>query len=284
MGRAGALGVSGVTPPGRAWPLVSAAHFALCASLSCARFASDTDTLEAPEDQAAGVSDWDCPPGRAAAAAMTSTADRLDYSLRVMSLVSRALPVNLRVRACFMADLGCVQPLTPPLGPDSEGIVRVPLPVNFAGYLEVTSDDVSSSLVVFPTALSRAVAALLEEQPILLAPREPGTAFADALRTLSSPSTGTLVLSVLDCAGQGASGIRVLLDPPATPFSVIDGLPVAGRDTTTTYGVAGFFNVAPGVVVASGYIAATGEQVHQNALLVRAGWDSIASLLPVSRE
>lgn len=87
-------------------------------------------------------------------------------------------------------------------------------------------------------------------------------------------------LTVFDCAGSAAAGVRVELDTPAVPFAIIDGLPITNQRTTTSYATVGFFNVGPGVSVVSGYRADTGDIVGRDAIPVRAGWDTLVTMMP----
>jgi hypothetical protein len=259
-------------------------HGWLCVLAACSDFAGEQDVLAAPPEAASsalGSGAWDC-------RAISAISDPLVYSeaaslrlaLGVIDITTRRPPPGLKVRACLITDLGCERPLTESLSVNEDGVVTVPLAVGLSGFLELTGDGVAPALFILPSPLSEPVAAVLQNQPVILIPdgAEPGS--ATVLRGPSDPATGTLVVTVFDCAGQAAAGVRLELDTLALPFAIVDGLPVTNQDTTTSYATAGFVNVTPGVAIVSGYRADTGQRVGQDAVPVRAGWDTLVSMLP----
>jgi hypothetical protein len=94
------------------------------------------------------------------------------------------------------------------------------------------------------------------------------------------PGAGVVSMNTFDCVGPAAPGVRLELNAAAVPFSFIDGLPVAFRDTTTDDGAAGFANVLPGLVVVKGFRAGTTDLIGLETVLVRAGWVSVSNLMP----
>ena len=207
-------------------------------------------------------------------------ADRLEFALRAVDISTRATPPNLTVRACLITDPACERPITNALSADAEGIVHVPLTVGVSCFLEIQGDGIAPSLLVFPGPLSEDLARLLESRAVVVVPRESPESAPIPIRTQATPDTGTLLVTVYDCAGRGAAGVRLELNGPAVPFSIVDGLPIMNQNTTTTYATAGFINVEPGVSVVSGYRVDSGGFIGQDAVLIRAGWDTLANMLP----
>ncbi len=222
---------------------------------------------------------WDCTRGGATNDPLVyAEATSLALSIQVIDIFTRATPPNLKVRACLITDLACERPISVDLAPGVDGIVNIPLAIGVSGFLELTAQGMAPGLLVLPGPLSVELSLLLASRAVVLIPNESST--APGLRTQSAPDTGTVLVTVFDCTGSGAAGVRVEVDSPAVPFAIIDGLPITNQSTTTSYATVGFFNVAPGVAVVSGYRADTGGIVGRDAIPVRAGWDTLVTMLP----
>jgi hypothetical protein len=258
----------------------------LCAMgwLACSDFASEHDriTNDPPrEPSTLASSAWDCTTSGAVDDPLVySEATSLALAIQVIDIFTRATPPNLQVRACLITDLACERPITTDLSADAHGIVNVPLAIGLSGFLELTADGVAPGLFVLPGPLSVELSRLLGSRAVVLVPDGSPAGPALPIRTQSTADTGTLLVTVFDCAGRGADGVRLEVDSPAVPFAIIDGLPIINQRTTTSYAIAGFINVAPGVAVVSGYRTDTVEIVGRAAIPVRPGWDTLVTLLP----
>lgn len=262
-----------------------AAAIALCAtgSLACSDFASEHDIASGPAlpPSTLASSAWDCTTSGAVDDPLVySEATSLVLSIQVIDIITRETPPNLRVRACLITDLGCERPITPNLSADAEGIVNVPLATGLSGFLELTADGFGPGMFVLPGPLTLELAALLRSRAVVLVPTDSLESAVIPIRMASASQTGTLLVTVFDCDGRGADGVRIEVDTPALPFAIIDGLPIVDQRTTTSYATVGFINVEPGVAIVSGYRTDTGAIVGREAIPVRPGWDTLVSMLP----
>jgi hypothetical protein len=254
----------------------------------CSRFASELDGVTTRELEPGPVEekdmDWSCVSNEAGNPIMQNDGPPLDYTIQALDYTSGATPTHLRVRACYRADFTCARPATGFLPSDADGRVTLPLTEGFSGYLEIVSDDMVSTLFVFPGSLSQDLADVLQAAPVALLPLVALRAFGDAADLVLDPGAGVLSVNTYDCTGASAPGVRLQLERDATavPFTFVDGLPIAHVDTTTEEGSAGFANVSPGVAVVKGYRggAATEQMVGLESVLVRAAWVTVTALMP----
>ncbi len=253
--------------------------------LACSSFASENDRAAADlgvEPSLPVSSAWDCTTNTNTEVRdpfVYSEATSLALSIQVIDIFTRSVPPNLKVRACLITDLECERPISADLSADADGIVTVPLAVGVSGFLELTADGVAPEVFVLPGPLSLELVTLLRSRPlILVSTGDAGSTLP--IRAQATPDTGILTITVFDCDGKGAAGVRLEVDAQTVPYSIIDGLPILNERTTTSNAVVGFINVMPGVTVVRGYRADTGQIVGRVAVPVRAGWDTLAYMLP----
>jgi hypothetical protein len=252
---------------------------ALLAATGCTKFASEDDGLELngllsqPEwgclSEAAGFSD-----------VMAIDGPPLAYAFDARSYISGQTPRNLRGRACYRADVACSHPATEYFAPDANGIVTLPLTEGFNGYIEILSDDMVPTLLLFPAPLTGELAQSMSALPVSLLPFDVLLAFGDAANISLDPASGVVSINTFDCLGPSAPDIRLELNSPAVPFTFVDGLPIAFQDTTTDDGSGGFANVLPGLVVVRGFRKGTEDLVGLETVLVRSQWVTVGSLMP----
>lgn len=271
------------TRPPSARARLGLALLAWIGATGCTKFASDLDTpTDGPGMQTLELDpgDWSCVSEEAGNPVMNPNGVPLDYHIQARDYVTGRTPVNLRVRACFRADVACGQPATDWLGPDGAGVVTLPLNEGFSGYLEIAGDDEVPTLFVFPAALTPELGQALEGVPISLLPPAALLAFGEAAKLELVPGAGIISINAFDCVGPAAAGVQVALNVDAVPFAFIDGLPIAFEDTTTDDGAAGFANVPPGLVVVKGFRAGTQDLIGLEAVLVRPSWVTVTALMP----
>lgn len=271
-------------PPLRQTRLVLSLGLCASAWLACADFASEDDRRANDpglEPAMALTGEWDCTTSAPLADPLVySQATRVLLSIHVIDIFTRATPPNLKVRACLITDLDCERPITADLSADAQGVVNVPLVAGVSGYLELRGDGMAPGLLVLPGPFSPELAVLLGSRAVVLVSDGSAPNAAIPIRSRAMPGTGTLLVTVVDCAGNGAAGVRLEIDSPALPFAIVDGLPIVDEDTTTSYATAGFVNVPPGVAFVSGYRDDTDQIVGSHAVPVRSGWDTLIHLLP----
>jgi hypothetical protein len=258
-------------------------HVGLCVTglVACSAFANEADKLTVDPAPSGAES-----PGRPCDASRPVTDPSVDadavsipLSLNVLDIGTRVAPSNLEVRACLITDPDCERPISDALGADADGVVTIPLALGITGYLEIRGDGITPALFPLPGMLSSGLAGLLERQPLVVIPSGVDS-IASPIRSQSEPGAGSVVVTVSDCDGQAAPGVRLELDTAAVPFSIVDGLLVMNQSTTTGSAVAGFINVMPGVAIIRGYRAATGEVFGEDTAPVRPGWDTLVRMLP----
>jgi hypothetical protein len=250
----------------------------------CTKFASELDGVSTTELQPGPVedkdTDWSCVSTEAGNPIMQNNGPPLDYTIQALDFLSGGTPANMRMRACYRGDVACAHPATEYLPADAEGRVTLPLTEGFSGFLEIVTDDMVPTLLLFPAPLSPELVEALSTQTIALLPFDALAAFGAASAIDLSPEAGLLSVNAYDCTGAGAAGVRLELNAPAVPFTFIDGLPIAYSDTTTDEGTGGFANVFPGLVFVRGYRAGTDDMVGLESVLIRAQWVTVTSLMP----
>ena len=273
-------------------------------ALSCTKFASELDQLDSegaalqPARLDPNGGDWSCVPGAGAPVAATAvgsaatvvsaasapaaalaTRAPLTHSFSLIDFVTAAPIKDVRVKACFRADVDCGSPASEQV-PDRDGIVHVTAYVGFNGYLEIISTGMLPELLFFGAPWSAEYLVQLERTPVRLLPAPALQALGETARLPLDPDSGVIGLYAYDCAGLAAPGVRLEIDTGAVPYAFVDDLPVANQDVTSTQGLAGFVNVAPGVVVVRAFPRGETEALTVESLLVRSGWLSTVSLLP----
>jgi hypothetical protein len=273
------------SPPAHlsAGALARMALLAWLGASGCTKFASELDTTaDSPGMQTLELDtgDWSCVSNEAGNPIMNPNGPPLDFPVEIRDYFTGATPADLRVRACFRPDVACMRPRTDWLTPDETGMVTLPLNEGFSGYLEISGEDEVSTLYVLPAALTPELVQALQAVTVTLLSLDALLAFGAVSQLELDPGAGVVSMNTFDCVGPAAPGVRLELNAAAVPFSFVDGLPVAFRDTTTDDGAAGFANVLPGLVVVKGFRAGTMDLIGLETVLVRAGWVSVSNLMP----
>jgi len=250
----------------------------LSGTSACTKFASELDEMATPE--LSPGADWSCLSQAAGNPIMPTNGPPLDYRVAPRDYINGNTPPNLRVRACYRADVTCSHPATDFVLPDEDGSVTVPLTVGFNGYLEVLSDDMVPTISLFPGPMTQELADAVGSVTLALLPLDALVAFAVASQIELSPDLGVVSVNAYDCAGPSAPGVRLELNTSGVPYQFVDGLPIAYEDTTNAESSGGFANVQPGLVVVKGFRAGTVDLVGLETVLVRAQWVTVTSLMP----
>jgi hypothetical protein len=248
----------------------------------CTKFASelDVDGQTGTQPLQADSADWSCVSEEAGNPVMSPNGPPIEYPIQARDFLSGQTPSNLRIRACFRPDVNCTRPATDWLLPDAAGIVTLPLTEGFTGYVEIMGDDEVPTIYMFPAPLTEELVAALSTVSVSVLPLDALLAFGENSQLVLDPAAGVVSVNTFDCAGPSAPDVRLEINVPAVPFSFVDGLPIAGIDTTTDEGSAGFVNVLPGLVVVSGFRTDTMDRIGLETVLVRALWVTVASMMP----
>jgi hypothetical protein len=252
------------------------------AASACTKFASELDVGDESGTQLlqAGARDWSCVSEEAGNPVMSPNGPPIPYAVVVRDFLSGQTPGNLRIRACFRPDVNCTRPATDWISPDETGTVTLPLTDGFLGYFEILADDVVSTIYMLPAPLTGELTSALPVAGVTVLPLDVLLAFGEGSQLELNPGAGVVSVNTFDCDGPSAPGVRLEINVAAVPFSFVDGLPLAGFDTTTDDGSAGFANVLPGLVVVSGFRSDTMDRVGLETVLVRAMWVTVVSMMP----
>lgn len=195
-------------------------------------------------------------------------------TLAVVDVASREEPEGLLARACSRLDVQCEAPLAS-ASSGAAGRLRLALPQGFSGFIEITSAS-SVPALYFPShaldgdgfeALSVISATNLD-------------ALAQTSGIALDASLGHLLARAFDCDGAEAAGVSISNGDLGTPFSFDGGLPRFGSNVTSSDGIAGYVNVAPGLVFVEGRALAEERACGAASLVVRSGWLTYGDIEP----
>jgi hypothetical protein len=189
---------------------------------------------------------WACLQNLAAAAApATGPAIRVTYRFIEYGTIDRVKQNGLRVRACRAADVPCDSPLVNWIPTDEHGEALLAFGDNhFDGYAEISGPGYQPFLLYLPPLTKDFVA-------------DVGVIKIDDFALLANsiakvqPDAATVLVTVFDCAGGAAGGVKLAVEPASgTPFYFAGGSP-SGDATVTdenrdTGSIGGFVNVLGG--------------------------------------
>lgn len=206
-------------------------------------------------------------------------APQLLQSLQVLSSATNLVPPNVSVRACAQRDTECLAPLTPPTPIDAEGWVDLMLYEGFDGYLEITADTLVPTMLFYADPLDAARS--VDTVPVGVIENAVLPGLAQAIGAAQAPELGLVYLRAFDCRGVPAPGVTYSIDRAGSPFYFVGGLPSATANETSEFGLGGFVNVSPGVVVVDAELPALGRGLASaKSLLVRRGWMTGIRFIP----
>jgi hypothetical protein len=264
-----------------ALPLVALALVA-SGACACTELAPGSDTLLVATGSL-GVDDAGAPGDPRWACldeAPVGGADRLvpsvELELPVRDIVSGQAPEGLSARACAKIDVNCMEPLAAPTGVEVDGAVHLQVPQGFDGYVELTSPLTVPTMYFLNRELRRDASEALN-----IIGRDTLAALAERGNVALEPALGHLLIRTFDCTGAPASGVQVSNTVGGIPFAFIDGLPIAGADTTSAQGLGGFVNVPLGYAVLQGVLVEGSRLLGTSNVLVREGWLSYGDVEPL---
>jgi len=257
------------------------------AAWSCTEFESPTDILVPTEieglNPAALSADWGClEPGAEPPAIPVSAQSvaQVIYSVQAVDLSTGQIYPDIRMRACGLADINCENPVTDWLTVDSQGWVHLPLFRDFIGFLEVMSPEIVPYVFYLKEPLTRS----LVEYPVAVISLASLGPLIQLVGVEPQPGTGIVVIRSFDCTGKTATGVRLSSEAGGTPWYFVDGLPSSMVASTSSDGLGGLVNVAPGLAVVE-VDAPTGVSIGgPQSFVVRPNWMSVAFLRPRAGE
>jgi hypothetical protein len=201
------------------------------------------------------------------------------FQIKIISLVTGKPSPSVSLRVCSSYDFACGSTQAP-ISPDATtGLVKLTVPVPFAGYFEVTSPGAITTLLFPPAQLRDGY-----DYPLLrLIPLQTLAGYAATFGTTLDMNLGHLILEAFDCQHASAAGISEAIDlelPSTRRFYVRDGLPSKTATTTDAAGLAGYVNLATGTVTVTGTLASTKQKIGSRSVIIRPGALSICILGP----
>ncbi len=193
-------------------------------------------------------------------------------SLQLVGFIGSTDMSATTVRGCTVRDPACMSPITPPITPDADGWVDVPLYEGFDGYLEITSPGAVPSMLFYGEPLTNG--RNVDPEPAFLVEMETALTFDRLfLGREAFPNTGVINIRALDCQNMPAPAVQFRLEPAAVGWYYVGEIPVGTAQQTTESGVGGFSDVSPGTVVVTAELVETGQQLAlPQSVFVRAGW------------
>jgi hypothetical protein len=206
---------------------------------------------------------------------------KVPVALDIYDYATSAPVAGISVRACAQTDALCEEPIVADLETKADGSVEFDLPYGFDGHFELTG---SPMLPLLFTDLP------ITEQLSLDVPMikpQTLTANAELGGDRYDPRRGFVLLSMFDCYGKPAAGVR--LDAPGDlnnrPFYIDGALPTRDLQSTVInqlgqppepVAMAGFINVTPGFATFRATLEGSGHHVGYLTLQARAGAMTLA--------
>jgi hypothetical protein len=195
----------------------------------------------------------------------------------VRDTVSQEPKVGLSARACRRLDVKCTDGISGATVTDATGHVSLVVPAGFNGYARFDDPTISSTLFFFDPPL------YADRPSLTVSVNAPETAAIVAALAGVEPdsSLGVALVTVFDCFGKPAEGVRVKADDAgdaAEAFYIRDGLPSPAAVATDETGYAIFVNAAPGTATFSASI--DDMRIGSVTVLVQAGAQTIAHVVP----
>jgi hypothetical protein len=207
-------------------------------------------------------------------------------AVKVVDPLSRAPVPDQTVVACSSLDTACASPLTAPVTTDANGAAALTVSTEaavtgvfgFSGYLRVTGPGRNPflSFIAPPLVADRQVTLSI------------GT--TDTLKLLSPSASNPVdtsraqaIVSINDCSGARASGVRVEVeggDDASRVYYIVGVSPNESATATDAPGIAYAVNLPPGLVIVHAVDAATGREVARLNVVTQAGFVSRVDLSP----
>lgn len=271
-------------------------HVRLCLVACLALAGCDTDDERCTRGSACAEDVDASDPSPAADAAMDAAADAMSVcpggDANVTPIAGRtvnvridatdfadlSVPQGLMASACELTDEDCESPRLDGVTPDP--MLRFDgLPHAFMGYLTLRAPSHVDALVYSNRPFTERDT--LVEAPTLFTPST-YAAIAEAGGEESDPSKGIVLVSIFDCEGNAAPGVRIEQSDGGdaqSRFYFEGSLPDRDRTTTTVssrltssmteLALAGLSNVAPGYVSLSAVLDADDELIGKVVVRVR---------------
>lgn len=234
-------------------------------------FEPGSDTFTRSGVQSLSPDNWSCLqaplPTEGGGPVAGEAAARVVYTLQFVDLSTGATYPDVRVRACGMADITCLTPVTDFVQVDARGYVDLTLFEGFFGFLEISSPQILPSLLFLTAPL---VPRLGPEFPYALISLDSLPPLLGLLGVSAAPNSGIVASRVFDCDGQLADGVS--FTGPGVPYYFVGGLPTAAASRTDTNGLGGFVNVPSGLAMIDALSPDGRSITGPQSVVIRNGW------------
>ena len=212
------------------------------------------------------------------------------FEMPVLEFVSDKVPRGLKALACEVNDVSCANPVASFEDTGNTGVIKLDLPYEFNGFLEVTSEipgpdmppDMLPALWYFTRPLTEPRVA---KHLAAVAPATLELLAAIAGHAVMA-NRGLVILEAFDCSRTSVGGIHFEESKQAAiPFYIIDELPsiestVTVRDEKNDIAAGGFLNATPGFTVFTARIGLTGPALGEFNGHVRASTVTYLDIYP----
>jgi hypothetical protein len=207
------------------------------------------------------------------------------FDALVSDFLSNEVLGQFEAKLCRQDDLDCEEPLEDGLSDQGEGLLRVTIPENFLGYLEVTSPGKIPMIVMLNPFLA-ANSGNTRAAPIPMVTETTIQTMSALIGATFEEDSGLLIGVAMDCAMVPAAGVEIRVSP-----SVAEGMPFIFRDNgfpslarqTDANGLWGVLNIAPGLRAVVATAAEGGDLVGRLDVLIRPGYGTALNIFPPSQ-
>jgi hypothetical protein len=197
-----------------------------------------------------------------------------EVTIPLIDLITHQPLEGVTADLCQKVDVACASP-TATTVTAADGVVRLMVPANFSGYVSMSSEMIVPSRYFFNPAIDRD-----QEIPQLSLSIPPARA-AILQQIGGDAALGDILLTVADCTGVAAEGVRLTLVPNADDtigYYLVGGLPSTEATETDSTGYGGFTNLRSGTYNVTGALG-DGTELGTISLVVEEGaitWSRIA--------
>jgi len=197
------------------------------------------------------------------------------YRQSFVDLATRQAPEGLAVRLCAATDLPCATPLAENIPVADGGVVEVEVSSGFDGYLEATAPNFIP--MIFPLAGPIVADRLEIQRDAVLASEVIRTILLSAVDIEQQADRGIVLMGTRNCWDERAAGVQLRVDmfsgDDLTRYVYFNGeLPDPNVQASDATGGTAAINVLPGFAGVQTILAATGQIISSQRMVVRPGW------------
>ncbi len=200
----------------------------------------------------------------------------LSVTVPLITVFGQPMP-DVPTRLCRRLDPACTQPEAEIVS-DAQGLLRLQLPGDFQGYLEIEAEGFYSQLYFLPSRLEPDTTL----RNASMSPVGVIEGLGAGVGAAPDPERGHIVVTAETCSGpaEGVTLSAVRADSRAIVFYVVDGVPSGDLTATTEMGSGGYLNFPPGIASLVLSDDATSERLATLALIVRANFITTVAFGP----